>query len=275
VALLHQLGIRVVFVHGGGPQSTDLQKALGIEPRMVDGRRVTCEKTLEVSAMVLNGLVNTRILALCRELKLPAIGLSGVDGGLIKARKRPSEPVDFGYVGDVIEVDGKILEEQLELGYVPVVSPLSADNSGTLLNINADTVASAVAVALRAEKLILATGAPGILEDPKNPQSLVSYTDLAGLESLKRTGRLEDGMMPKASSIASALNGGVLRVHVISFEEPDALLLEVFTNEGTGTLIVKGIDSLTPEEQKAGEPQLAASATASSNPALRREREPA
>ncbi len=252
VALLHQLGIRVVFVHGGGPQSTELQKALGIEPRIVDGRRVTCEKTLEVSAMVLNGLVNTRILALCRELKLPAIGLSGVDGGLIKARKRPSEPVDYGYVGDILEVSAAVLEEQLELGYVPVVSPLSADNSGTLLNINADTVASALAVALRAEKLILATEAPGILEDRKNPQSLVSYTDLAGLESLKRAGRLEEGMMPKASSIESALNGGVPRVHVISFLQNDSLLLEVFTNEGTGTLIVKGIESLTPEEQKAG-----------------------
>ncbi|HJS73696.1 MAG TPA: acetylglutamate kinase, partial [Vicinamibacteria bacterium] len=266
--------IRVVFVHGGGPQSTDLQKALGIEPRMVEGRRVTCAKTLEVSAMVLNGLVNTRILAICRELKLPAIGLSGVDGGLIKARKRPIEPVDFGFVGDVIEVDAKLLEDQLKLGYVPVVSPLSADNSGTLLNINADTVASAIAVAMKAEKLILATGAAGILEDPKNPQSLVSYTDLAGLESLKRMGRLEVGMIPKASSIASALNGGVPRVHVISYEDHDALLLEVFTNEGTGTLIVKGIDSLTPEEQKAGESQLAASSAAPTYPARTREREP-
>ncbi len=252
VALLHQLGIRVVFVHGGGPQSTELQKALGIEIRMVEGRRVTCEKTLEVTTMVLNGLINTRILALCRELKLPAVGLSGVDAGLIKARKRPTQPVDFGYVGDIVEVDAEVLEKQLQLGYVPVVSPLSADNSGTILNINADTVASALAVAMKAEKLILATGAPGILENPKEPQSLVSYTDLAGLERLKRAGSLEDGMMPKASSIESALNGGVPRVHVISFQEPEALLLEVFTNEGTGTLVVKGVESLTPEEQKAG-----------------------
>jgi acetylglutamate kinase len=252
VALLHQLGIRVVFVHGGGPQSTELQKALGIEPRIVEGRRVTCEKTLEVTAMVLNGLVNTRILALCRELKLPAVGLSGVDAGLIKARKRPPQPVDFGYVGDIMEVDADVLEKQLQLGYVPVVSPLSADSSGTLLNINADTVASALAVAMKAEKLILATGAPGILENPKDPKSVVSYTDLAGLEGLKRSGSFEDGMMPKASSIESALNGGVPRVHVISFNQSDTLLLEVFTNEGTGTLIVKGVDSLTPEEKKSG-----------------------
>ncbi|MGH9389429.1 MAG: acetylglutamate kinase, partial [Vicinamibacteria bacterium] len=219
---------------------------------MVEGRRVTCEKTLEVTTMVLNGLINTKILAHCRELKLPAVGLSGVDAGLIKARKRSQQLVDFGYVGDIVEVDAEVLEKQLQLGYVPVVSPLSADNSGTILNINADTVASALAVAMKAEKLILATGAPGILENPKDPKSLVSYTDLAGLESLKRTGSLEDGMMPKASSIESALNGGVPRVHVISFQELEALLLEVFTNEGTGTLVVKGVESLTPEEQKAG-----------------------
>jgi acetylglutamate kinase len=252
VALLHQLGIRVVFVHGGGPQSTELAKALGIETRIVEGRRVTCEKTLEVTTMVLNGLINTRILAVCRELKLPAVGLSGVDAGLIKARKRPREPIDFGYVGDIVEVDADVLEKQLQLGYVPIVSPLSADNSGTILNINADTVASALAVAMKAEKLILATGAPGILENPNDPQSLVSYTDLAGLESLKGSGSLEDGMMPKASSIESALNGGVPRVHVISYQEPEALLLEIFTNEGTGTLVVRGIESLTAEEQKAG-----------------------
>jgi acetylglutamate kinase len=251
VALLRELGIRVVFVHGGGPQSTELQKALGIEPQMVEGRRVTCEKTLEVTAMVLNGLVNTRVLAICRALHLPAVGLSGVDAGLIKARKRPPHPVDFGYVGDIVDVDADVVEKQLQAGYVPVVSPLSADGSGTILNINADTVASALAVALKAEKLILATGAPGILENPKDPRSVVSYTDLAGLERLKRSGILEDGMMPKASSIESALKGGVPRVHVISYQEPNALLLEVFTNEGTGTLVVRGVESLTPEEQKA------------------------
>jgi acetylglutamate kinase len=252
VALLHQLGIRVVFVHGGGPQSTELQKTLGIETRIVEGRRVTCEKTLEVSTMVLNGLVNTRILALCREVKLPAVGLSGVDAGLVKARKRAPQPVDLGFVGDIVEVDPEVLERQLQAGYVPVVSPLSADSAGTLLNINADTVASALAIAMKAEKLILAIGVPGILENPKDPKSVVSYTDLAGLQSLKRTGSLEDGMMPKASAIESALNGGVPRVHVISFQDPEALLLEVFTNEGTGTLVVKGVESLTPEEQKAG-----------------------
>jgi acetylglutamate kinase len=260
VAVLHQLGIRVVFVHGGGPQSTELARALGIDTRMVEGRRVTDEKSLEVTTMVLNGLINTRILALCRDLQLPAIGISGVDAGLIKARKRPpvkmegtSEPVDFGFVGDILEVDAGVLEKQIQSGFMPVVSPISADSNGTLLNINADTVASALAVAMRAEKLILATGAPGILEDPDNPKSVVSYIDLEGLRRLKERGSLADGMMPKSSSIESALLGGVGRVHVISFEEPDSLLLEVFTNEGTGTLVVKSTSSLTPEEQRTSE----------------------
>lgn len=260
VAVLHQLGIRVVFVHGGGPQSTELAKALGVDTRMVEGRRVTDEKSLEVTTMVLNGLINTRVLAACRDLQLPAIGVSGVDAGLIKARKRPpvrmegaSEPVDFGFVGDILEVDTEVLEKQIQNGFMPVVSPISSDSTGTLLNINADTVASAIAVAMKAEKLILATGAPGILEDPENPKSVVSYTDLEGLKRLKEQGSLGGGMMPKASSIESALSGGVGRVHIISFNEPDSLLLEVFTNEGTGTLVVRSTTTLSPEEQRPSE----------------------
>lgn len=256
VAVLHQLGIRVVFVHGGGPQSTELAEALGIVTRMVEGRRVTDERSLEVTTMVLNGLINTRILAACRDLELPAVGVSGVDAGLIKASKRPpvlmkgsSQPVDFGYVGDIQSIDSHLLEKQLEHGFMPVVSPISADETGTLLNINADTVASAIAVALSADKLILATGAPGIMEDVSRPETLVSYLDLDGLEKLRSQGSLADGMSPKATCIENALRGGVARVHLVSFHSPDSLLLEVFTNEGTGTLILKDLDDLTPEEQ--------------------------
>ena len=257
LALLHQLGMRVVFVHGGGPQSTKLATALGIDTRMVQGRRVTDEQSLEVTTMVLNGLINTRILAACRDLDLPAVGISGVAAGLIKASKRPpvtmqevDEPVDFGFVGDIQGVDVDVLEKQLELGFMPVVSPLSADESGTLLNINADTVASAIAVALKAEKLILATGAPGILKDPADKSSLVSYLDLAGLRKLREDGSLSEGMMPKAASVESALLGGVRRVHIISFNEPDSVLLEVFTSKGRGTLVVERMDTLSPEERE-------------------------
>jgi len=259
VALLHQLGIRIVFVHGGGPQATELAKALGIDTRMVQGRRVTDEESLEVTTMVLNGLINTRILAACRDLQLPAVGISGVDAGLIRASKRPpmvmhekEDPVDFGFVGDIDGVEVDVLEKQLGLGLLPVVSPLSADSSGTLLNINADTVAAALAAALKAEKLILATGAPGILEDASNPDSLVSYLDLAGLRALREKGSLSEGMMPKVAAIESALTGGVERVHIINFNDPDSLLLEVFTNEGTGTLVVERTESLSAEERTVG-----------------------
>jgi acetylglutamate kinase len=261
VALLHQLGIRVVFVHGGGPQATELARQLGIDTRMVQGRRVTDEGSLDVTTMVLNGLINTRILACCRDVGVPAVGISGVDAGLIRASKRPpvvmqreEAPVDFGFVGDIEHVDVDVIDKQLGLGLLPVVSPLSADSSGTLLNINADTVASALAVALKAEKLILCTGAPGILEDAADPSSLVSYLDLEGLKALGEKGSLSAGMMPKATSIESALLGGVKRVHIINFNDPDSLLLEVFTNEGTGTLVVERTESLRPAERSVGVP---------------------
>lgn len=245
VHVLHQVGIRVVLVHGGGPQSTVLSRALGAEPRFVAGRRVTDDVALEVAALVLNGAVNTRLLAACRAVGLPAVGLSGVAAGLLQARRRApvaaaagGEAVDYGHVGDIVAVDPTVLETLLAAGQVPVVSPLSADESGALLNVNADTVAAALAVALGAEKLLLLTGAPGILERPGDPGSLVSLTDLAGLARLRERGCLGDGMLPKASSIEAALRGGVRGVHILGAEVPDSLLAEIFTNEGVGTLVV-------------------------------------
>jgi acetylglutamate kinase len=260
VGTLHQVGIRVVLVHGGGPQSTRLAQALGIESEFVEGRRVTDARALEVAMMVLNGDINTRIVAACRELSIPAVGISGVDAGLIKARKRPpvaragtaGKEVDYGFVGDIVSVDVSVLAAQLEANLVPIVSPISADEFGTVLNINADTVASALACALGAEKLLLATGAPGILENVNDPRSLISYIDLAGLAKLRDRGRLTDGMLPKVAAIEKALVGGVPRVHVISYALPESLLLEVFTNEGTGTLVVDDIEHLSPAEQQGG-----------------------
>ena len=260
VGILHQVGIRVVLVHGGGPQSTELANALGVDTTFVEGRRVTDADSLAVSAMVLNGQINTRILAACRDLDIPAVGISGVDAGLIRARRRPpvateSGDVDYGFVGDIVSVDADVLVKQLDNGLMPVVSPLSADGDGELLNINADTVAAALAAALDAEKLILATGAAGILADAADPQTLVSYLDIAGLERMRARGQLADGMLPKAAAIQSALAGGVKRVHILSHRLPDSVLLEVFTNEGTGTLVVDSIDALTPAEQLGGTPR--------------------
>lgn len=255
VGLLHQVGIHLVLIHGGGPQSTRLATALGLDTTFIDGRRVTDSASVEVATMVLNGQINTRILASCRDLQIPAIGISGIDAGLIRARRRQpvvrkgKDTVDYGFVGDIEAVDAGILRKQLESGFMPVVSPLSCDESGQILNINADTVAAAIAAELKAEKLILATGAPGILEDVKDPLSLISYIDRAALDKLKKDGKLADGMLPKAAAIDAALANGVSRVHIISYKLPDSLLLEVFTNEGTGTLVVNDISALTPAEQ--------------------------
>ncbi len=258
VGILYQVGIRVVLVHGGGPQSTELAAALGLDTRFIDGRRVTDAPSLDVATMVLNGQINTRVLAACRDLEIPAVGISGVDAGLIRAHRRPpvategGESVDYGFVGDIDAVDADVLRKQLDNGLMPVVSPLSCDAAGTLLNINADTVAAAIAAELGAEKLILATGAPGILGDRDDPQSLISYIDRAGLARLRNDGRLADGMLPKAAAIDAAIADGVKRVHIISWKLPDSLLLEVFTNEGTGTLVVADIAALTPAEQQVG-----------------------
>jgi acetylglutamate kinase len=255
IAIFHQVGFRIVLVHGGGPQSTQLAKLLGHSPEFVDGRRVTSATDLDVATMVLNGQINTRILAACRQLGVPAVGISGVDAGLVNAVRRPpvisrdGASIDYGLVGDIESIDARSLLAQLDHGLVPIVSPLSADKSGTLLNINADTVAAAIACELRAEKLILATGAPGIMESVEDPRSLISYIDRAGLKKLKDSGRLSDGMLPKVAAIENALAGGVPRVHVISYSVPDSLLLEVFTNEGTGTLVVDNIDDLSALEQ--------------------------
>lgn len=254
VGILHRLGIRVVVVHGGGEQATELARRLGIETRFVEGRRITDAATRDVATMAFNGQVNTSIVAVCRELEVPALGLSGVDAGLVRARRRPpvevagEGEVDYGYVGDVESVRPGVLVRVLDERFVPVVSPLSADDRGEILNVNADVVAARLAREMAAEKLLLVTSAPGILERLDDPASLVSYTDIRRLEALRDRGALQGGMLPKLASIRFALEGGVSRVHVVSHEVPDSLLLEVFTNEGCGTLVVLDVDSLRPEE---------------------------
>jgi acetylglutamate kinase len=207
--------------------------------------------------MVLNGLINTKLLALCREMNIDAVGISGVDAGLIKAHKRApvkvdGETVDYGFVGDIDSVNTTVLNKLLDNGLMPIVSPLSADDNGTLLNINGDTVAAAIGAALSAEKLMLCTGAPGILERVDDPSSIISYTDLAGLKRLREEKKIVDGMLPKAKAIEDAIRGGVRRVHVMSYKSPEGILAEVFTNEGAGTLIVADINALSPAEQQSG-----------------------
>ncbi|MBI3548864.1 MAG: acetylglutamate kinase [Elusimicrobia bacterium] len=250
VSLLQQVGVKIVLVHGGGPQATEMSRKLGVEPQIVNGRRVTDEKALEVAKMVYAGALNIDILSSFRAHHTAAVGLSGVDAGLITARRRPKtwvqpvgeaegREVDFGFVGDIVKVDPRSVEHLLEGGMIPVISCLGADAEGAILNINADSVAEAVARALRAEKLVVVTDTEGVLKDVNNPGSLVSYTDVEEIEKFKQEGKLTGGMLPKVDACLSALKGGVRRTHIINGLKPEALLREIFTNSGCGTMIVE------------------------------------
>jgi len=248
VSLLHSLGIRIVVVHGGGPQATALQRRLGAEPVIVAGRRVTDDAALEVAKMVYAGTLNTDVLSALRAHQLQAVGLSGVDAELLTARRRPpvtvvddagkSAVVDYGHVGDIMNVDPRVLVTLMDARFVPVVASLAGDNDGNVYNVNADTVAETIAIALRAQKLIYLTGVPGVLRDPKDPASLVTFADPDDLAGLMATGALSGGMRPKVEACIRAATGGVERTHIVDGRVPDSLLLEVFTGAGTGTMIV-------------------------------------
>jgi len=248
VSLLHSLGIRIVVVHGGGPQATALTRRLGAEPVIVAGRRVTDDAALEVAKMVYAGTLNTDVLSALRAHQLQAVGLSGVDAELLTARRRPpvtvvddagkSAVVDYGHVGDIMNVDPRVLVTLMDARFVPVVASLAGDNEGNVYNVNADTVAETIAIALRAQKLVYLTGVPGVLRDPKDPASLVTFADPDDLAGLMATGALSGGMRPKVEACIRAATGGVERTHIVDGRVPDSLLLEVFTGAGTGTMIV-------------------------------------
>jgi acetylglutamate kinase len=248
ISLLAHVNIRIVVVHGGGPQASDLSRRLGLEPQLVQGRRVTDEATLHVAKMVFAGSINLDILAALRRQGLHAVGLSGVDGDILHAVRRPPTPmrddatgetrlVDFGHVGDVTHVDGSLLSLLVENGYVPVISSLGADADGNVLNINADTVASLIARDLRASKLISMTTVPGLLRDPADPTSVVSRLTVSEARAALASGSVAGGMVPKVEALVAAVEGGVDRGHVLSGLDENALLLELFTAQGVGTLI--------------------------------------
>jgi acetylglutamate kinase len=248
LALLSSLTIRLVVVHGGGPQATALSRRLGQEPRIVAGRRVTDEAALEVAKMVYAGQLNVDLLAALREHKVQAAGLSGIDADLLTAHRRPpvsvvddegrTLQVDYGHVGDIDRVDPRILLTLMEARFVPVVASLAGDEGGGVYNVNADTVAESLAVALHAQKLIFLTGAPGVLRDRSDPATLVTFADPDDLAGLMASGALAGGMRPKVEACIRAATSGVERTHIIDGRAPDALLLEVFTGAGCGTMIV-------------------------------------
>ncbi len=248
LALLASLSIRIVVVHGGGPQATALSRRMGVEPTIVAGRRVTDDTQLSIAKMVYAGELNTNLLAALCAHGVEAVGLSGVDGELITATRRPpvavtddsgtTREVDFGWVGDVRSVNPRVLVSLLDARFVPVVASLAGGPAGEVFNVNADTVAESLAVALRAMKLIFLTGAPGVLRDRNDPSSLVTFADPDDLQALMASGALAGGMRPKVEACIRAATGGVERTHIVDGRAADSILLEVFTGAGTGTMIV-------------------------------------
>lgn len=249
LALIHQVGIRLCVVHGGGKQLSDLAQLMGVEQTIINGRRVTDDATLEMAKMIFAGKINTDILAALRHRSVEAVGLSGVDGNIVHAERRPPreilnratgerEHVDFGHVGDVVEINTRLLCVLLDQGYLPVVSSLGADDEGMVFNINADTIASEIAVRLKAEKLILLSDVDGIYLRPAEPETKLSRLSVDEAEALVREGAATGGMIPKLQGITELLRRGVGSAHIINGSARNALLAEVFTNEGTGTMIV-------------------------------------
>lgn len=244
VVLLNFIGIRPVIVHGGGPKISEIMKKMGKEPAFIHGQRVTDKETMDIVEMVLGGLVNKEIVALINSHGGKAVGLSGKDGGLIKAKKKlikkasvtgEDETIDIGLVGEVESIEPAILDSLQRDGFIPVISPIGAGNAGQAFNINADYVASAVASSLKAEKLILLTDVPGIKDKKGN---VVSTIPKKNVKKLMDDGTVTGGMLPKVQACARALDGGVKKTHIVDGRVPHCLLLEIFTKEGIGTEIV-------------------------------------
>ncbi len=236
VVFLASVGVRPVLVHGGGPEINSWLGKLNIEPQFKDGLRVTNAATMDVVEMVLVGRVNKQLVSLINQAGASAVGLCGKDGNLITARHVGKEGI--GFVGEVASVDPRLIQSLVNNGYVPVISSVAADEKGQAHNINADTVAGEIAAALDAEKLILLTDTPGILEDYTNPATLLTKLDIKTARELVEKGIVSGGMIPKVSCCVRSLAQGVKAAHIIDGRIPHALLLEIFTNEGIGSMIV-------------------------------------
>lgn len=237
IVLLNLIGVKVVLVHGGGPEITEMLEKVGKETLFVDGLRVTDEETAQIVLMVLSGKINKGLVGLIEQKGGKAIGLSGVDGSMIEAKKRNEK---LGFVGDITNVDPKIIEDALEKGYIPIISTVGCDKEGNIYNINADTAAAKIAGALGAESLISMTDISGILKDKNDPSSLISSLSVEEAEALMADGTIKDGMIPKTQCCIDAINWGVKKVFIIDGRVPHSILIETLTNEGMGTMFTAG-----------------------------------
>ena len=237
VALLHLVGVRVVVVHGGGNEISAMCRQLGIEPQFVAGMRVTDEATMRVTEMVM-GQIGKKIAQLLCDAGTQAVGVSGGDGGLLRAKKLEGE-ADWGFVGEVETVNPGLLNQLAQSNFVPVVTPVAPGQGGQMFNINADLAASAIAASLGAVKLLLLTDVPGIYRDFEDKNSLIAELNIEDAEALTRSGALSKGMIPKVRCCIEAVQGGVEKAHIVDGRAPHAILTELFTNTGCGTMISK------------------------------------
>ena len=238
VTLLKLVGFKPIIVHGGGKEINHMLNRLGIESQFKNGLRVTDAETMEVAEMVL-GKVNKSLVQLVESLGVRAIGVSGKDGALLKVKKKYANGEDIGFVGEVTEVNGKVLLDLIENDYIPIVCPVGLDDEFNTYNINADDAACAIAQAMQVEKLAFLTDIEGVYKDPKDPETLISELPISEAEQLMAEGYIGGGMLPKLQNCIDAINSGVSRVHILDGRIPHCLLLEIFTNKGIGTAILK------------------------------------
>ncbi len=234
VVLMRLVGMNPVVVHGGGPQISDLMRRLGKEPVFVDGLRVTDAETIDIVRMALVGKVNRDVVGAINRHGPYAVGLSGEDAHLISVVQR--DPA-LGFVGDVVGINGSVIERQIREDFIPVVATIGVDDAGQAYNVNADTAAGAIAEALGAEKLVYLTNVPGLYRDLDDPGSLISQISASDLDKMLEAGELTEGMVPKVASCVAAIRSGVARAHLLDGRIPHALLLECFTHEGVGTMV--------------------------------------
>ncbi|MBP3663779.1 MAG: acetylglutamate kinase [Tyzzerella sp.] len=238
VTLLKLVGFKPIIVHGGGKEISSMVTRLGMEPKFINGLRVTDEETMDVAEMVL-GKVNKSLVQLVESLGVRAIGISGKDGGLLKVEKKYSDGEDIGFVGEITDVNGDILYDLLEKDFLPIVCPIGMDKDYQTYNINADDAACAIARAMKAEKLAFLTDIEGVYKDPKDPSTLMSRIFVSEAEKLMEEGYIGGGMLPKLHNCIDAVEDGVSKVHILDGRIPHCLLLEIFTDKGIGTAILK------------------------------------
>ena len=237
VVLLKLVGFKPIIVHGGGKEISRWVDKVGMETHFVNGLRVTDEPTMEIAEMVLNK-VNKNLVSLVQQLGVKACGISGKDGAMLKVTKKLSNGEDIGFVGEVKEVDPKVILNLLENDFLPVICPVGTDENGNSYNINADDAACAIAKAVKAEKLAFLTDIEGVYKDKDNPDTLISELDLDEADELIKNGYIGGGMLPKLNNCIDAVENGVSRVHIMDGRIPHCLLLEIFTNKGIGTAIL-------------------------------------